>query len=206
MFRSFFARRSRLALARIVPGVAATLVVVMLAGCTATGVIITPTDTVTGGPTATTAPVATNTPASSGTPVKVYFSKHPETDSNVNAVFPVNRVSPTSGVGTFAIQQLIVGPTASESAAGYFTELTAALSGSSNCGGPDFQYTIDNATHTGTLRFCKATSLPGDLSGGRIKAEINATLTQFPNVTKVIILDSSGHCFDDLSGADMCLH
>jgi spore germination protein GerM len=158
-------------------------------------------------PTATTQPTATAvppTPTATGYPVQVFFSRHPETDSNVNAVFAVNRVSPTRGVGTYAIQQLIAGPTAAEAASGYFTELTASLSGASNCGGPDFTYTISG--NAGTLKFCKTTSLAGDLTGARIQAEIVATLTQFPNVTKVIILNSSGHCFNDLSGADMCLH
>jgi hypothetical protein len=35
--------------------------------------------------------------------------------------------------------------------------------------------------------------------------EVTATLTQFPNVTKVIILNYQGHCFDDLRGDDSCL-
>jgi hypothetical protein len=163
-------------------------------------IVTTPTATVPP-PTATAVPP---TPTATGYPVKVFFSRHPETDSNVNAVFPVNRVSPTLGVGTYSIQQLIAGPTAAEAAAGYFTELTASLTGPSNCGGPDFTYIISG--NTGTLKFCRQTQLAGDLVGGRIQAEIVATLTQFPNVTKVIILTSSGHCFNDLSGADMCLH
>lgn len=98
------------------------------------------------------APTAAATTTPSGYAVKVYFSKHPESDSNFNAVFPVNRISPTLGVGTFAIKQLIAGPTSAEAAAGLYTELTAGLTGTSNCGGPDFTYTI-NTTHTGTLRF-----------------------------------------------------
>lgn len=149
---------------------------------------------------------ASPTATAGGIPVKVYFSKHPESDSNVNAVFSVNRLSPSVAVGTYAIQQLIVGPSGAEQAAGFFTELGGSLTGTSNCGGADFQYTIDNASHTGTLRFCRTTQLAGDLVGARIKAEINATLTQFPNVTKVVILNSAGHCFDDMSGMDTCLH
>lgn len=201
MFNPIHPRRGRPAVAWLGRGAALLLLALLLAGCTATGVIITPTDTASPGASAT----ATATTATSF-PVKVYFSKHPETDSNVTAVFPVGRVSPTIGVATYALQQLILGPTASEAASGYFTELPASLTGASNCGGPDFTYTIDNATHTGKLQFCKQTQLAGDLVGPRIKAEINATLTQFPNVTKVIILNSSGHCFDDLQGADSCLH
>ncbi|HEY7834419.1 MAG TPA: hypothetical protein VIG30_12660 [Ktedonobacterales bacterium] len=181
------------------------LAALSLAGCAATSANSSPTGTP-GTATHPPPPAATSTSGATSIPVKVFFSKHPETDSNVTAVFAVSRVSPTVAVGTFAIQQLILGPTPSETASGYFTELTASLGGASNCGGPDFTYTVDNGAHSGTLRFCRPTTLPGDLSGGRIKAEITATLTQFPNVTKVIILNDTGHCFDDLSGGDLCLH
>jgi hypothetical protein len=143
-------------------------------------------------------------------PVQVFFSKNPASYSDVNAVFPVQRAAPTANDATYAIQQLIAGPTAAERTAGYFTELTAALSGPSNCNGADFTLTLDmkGATPqpgTATLQFCRATTLPGDMSGPRIKAEITRTLTQFPSITAVVILGHDGHCFDDLSGADRCL-
>lgn len=204
MFNPILHRRGRALADWLGRGMAVSLLALLLAGCTATGVITTPTNTASPSASATATTAATAT-VPTNIPVKVYFSKHPETDSNITAVFPVNRTSPTIGVATYAMQQLIQGPTASEAASGYFTELTASLTGASNCGGPDFTYTINNATHTGTLQFCKQTQLAGDMVGPRIKAEINATLTQFPNVTKVIILNSSGHCFDDLQGADSCL-
>ena len=38
-----------------------------------------------------------------GYPVQVYFSKHPASDENPAAVFPVRRLSPTRAVATFAI-------------------------------------------------------------------------------------------------------
>lgn len=152
---------------------------------------------------------ATTTP--SGYPVLVYFSRHPETDSNVAAVFAVHRTAPNLQVATYAIQQLIAGPTASEAALHYFTPLPSSLTGSSTCGGPDFQITLNMKgstpeTGTATLRFCRTTQLAGDLTGGIIKAEINATLTQFSTIHKVVILNSSGSCFDDLSGQNLCLH
>jgi len=172
----------------------------------------------TGTPTATTtAPAATVTvPApttAGGYKVLVYFSK--KSDATVNHVYSVNRVSPTAGVATYAMQQLIKGPSASETAAGYWTELTAALTGASNCGGADFQLIPDQHIdpHTGVasaqpktwvMKFCKTTSLPGDLSGGRISTQITKTLTQFSTITTVQILNSAGHCFDDLSGQDNC--
>jgi spore germination protein GerM len=151
----------------------------------------------------------------SGIAVRVFFSKHPESDNSVQAVFAVKRVSPDAKVATYATQQLIAGPTASEKAQGYYTELTAALTGASNCSGADFQITLDthSDTKTGTssaepgtavFKFCRATQLAGDLTGGRIKAQLNATLTQFATIKKVQILTNMGHCFDDASGQDIC--
>ena len=135
----------------------------------------------------------------------------PLLNSDVNAVFPVQREAPTANDATYAIQQLIAGPTAAERTAGYFTELTAALSGPSNCGGADFTLTLNMRgttpqAGTATLQFCRATMLPGDMTGPRIKAEIAKTLTQFPSITAVVILGHDGHCFDDLSGGDRCLN
>src|SRR5215472_2775867 len=43
-------------------------------------------------------------------PIRVFFSKFPvSVNTNFAAVFPVNRVSPTSAVATFSIQLLIAG-------------------------------------------------------------------------------------------------
>jgi hypothetical protein len=188
------------------------LVALIVAGCSSSsGTGSTPTATSTvPAVTATTAP-ATTTATPGGYPVRVYFSRHPDTDNNPAAVFPVNRTSPNLQVATYSIQQLIAGPTASEAAAHYFTPLTSSLTGSSNCGGPDFQITLDMKgttpeTGTATLRFCRTTQLAGDLTGGIITAEINATLKQFPTIHKVVILNSNGSCFDDLSGQNLCLH
>ncbi len=193
------------------------VVAFLAAGCspfggTSTTGTATATTTSAAAPTATAttaSAAATNTPSSY--PVKVYFSRHPETDNNPAAVFPVNRTAPNLQVATYAIQQLIAGPTPSETAAHYFTPLPSALTGTSNCGGPDFQITLNMKgtapePGTATLRFCRPTQLPGDLTGGVIRAEINATLLQFSSIHKVVILNSSGSCFDDLSGQNLCLH
>jgi hypothetical protein len=113
------------------------------------------------------------------------------------------------------VQQLIAGPTAAEKAQGYFTELTTSLLGASNYGGPVFQITLNThiGPHTGTssarsgtavLTSCRATQLAGDTTGGRIRAELEATLKQFPTITKTQILTGAGHCLDDLSGQDNC--
>jgi hypothetical protein len=189
----------------------------LLAACSTTITTSEPGTGDTGGsPTATTppAPAATATNASgggSGYPVKVYFSKHPDSENDSSKVFAVNRTSPTLGVATYAIGQLIAGPTASESASGFYTELTSSLSGSSNCGGPAFQITLDHKgatpeTGTATIKFCKMLSTAGIGTDARIQAQISKTLLQFSNNHKVIILTRDGHCFGDESGADMCLN
>ncbi len=150
-------------------------------------------------------------------PVKVFFSKFPDSvNTNFAAVFPVNRVSPTSAVGTFAIQLLIAGPTLDERNAGYFSELNSMLGGASNCsaphpiGGPDFTLTLNkkgtqNEKGTATLQFCRVTSSAGIGADARVQAQINATLKQFSSIQKVVILTQSGSCFGDESGQNHCL-
>ena len=150
-------------------------------------------------------------------PIKVFFSKYPvSVITNPSAVYPIPRTSPTIAVGTFSIQLLIAGPTLSEHGAGYFTELNTILSGPSNCsaplpvGGPDFKLTLNMKgptpeTGTATVKFCRSITSPGIGTDARVIAEVNATLKQFSNIKKVVILTQDGHCFGDESGKDLCL-
>jgi hypothetical protein len=183
---------------------------------TGPGTLPTPTQTQPA-PTPTTPPAtATSTPTTY--PVLVYFSKHPDSLNDPTAVFPVQRVAPTSAVATFAIQQLVAGPTVEERSAGLFSELNSIFIAPSECdagsnptqGGPDFTLTLNKKGSTteqgtATLQFCRPTSSPGIGADARIKAEIDKTLTQFSTITKVVILTRSGHCFGDESGLDLCL-
>ncbi len=159
------------------------------------------------------ATAGTGAGTSSGSPVKVYFSKHPDSDRTPTAVFAVTRVAPTPAVATYAMEQLIAGPTASEKTAGYFTELTTVLHRSepSNCGDADFGLTLDHRggtpePGTATLQFCRPTTSPGIGADARITAEITRTLTQFASITTVVLLNLHGDCFGDLSGMNRCLH
>lgn len=164
------------------------------------------------------APAAPATSTSTSYPIKVFFSQAPVSlTTNNSAVYAVDRMSPSLAVGTFAIQLLIAGPTASERGAGYFTELNTMLSGSSNCstplpvGGPDFTLTLDHKGSvlekgTATLKFCRTLTSGGIGADARVQAEINATLKQFANIKKVVILTKDGHCFADNAGGDRCLH
>lgn len=139
--------------------------------------------------------------------VQVFFSKHPDSDTAPTAVFPVNRTSPTLGVATYAIAQLLAGPTATEKARGYFTPLEGALSGASTCGGADFKVTLDwNRTHAesgvATLQFCRDVAGLGDTGAVLARNEVNSTLKQFSNIHEVVIIYKDGACFDDLIGCD----
>lgn len=184
---------------------------------TATTTQATATLQATAQPTPGTTPQATTTPTSvSGYLIKVYFSKTPESLQDFTAVFPVNRVSPTIAVATFSIQLLIAGPTLNERSAGYFSELNSILTGPSDCngsnptGGPDFTLALNTKGSTteqgtATLQFCRLTQSPGVGTDARVITEITATLTQFSNIKKVVILTSAGHCFADMKGTDDCL-
>jgi hypothetical protein len=46
---------------------------------------------------------------------------------------------------------------------------------------------------------------PGEGTDGSVLAEIQATLKQFSNIKKVVVLLQNGHCFGDESGQDVCL-
>ncbi len=146
--------------------------------------------------------------------INVYFSRVPQSNDNFGAVFPVKRLSSTSSIGTFSIEQLVAGPTAAEHASGYFSEIENHLVGTSNCppSSSNSNFTLSLNTKgstseqgTATLKFCHQFASAGVGTDARAIAEINATLKQFPAIKKVVILTKDSHCFGDESGADMCL-
>jgi len=137
-----------------------------------------------------------------GAPIRVYFSRRPDSQAASSAVFPVARVATDRGVATAALARLIEGPTAAERAAGYFSELGAALTGVSSCSGRDFQIAI--ADGTATVRFCHAVAPSGAGRDARVRAQIDATLRQFPTIRAVRLIGSTGRCLFDLSGQDRC--
>lgn len=134
-------------------------------------------------------------------PVSVFFSKRPDSDNDPGKVFAVARTSPDLGVGTFAISELLKGPTETEKAQGYFTTVRVR-SGESNCGGEDFTLMIENGT--ATLRFCRQFDHLGVVADGQAESELKATLKQFSTVQKVVILNRDNNCEFDLSGMNLC--
>ncbi|HEV2404610.1 MAG TPA: GerMN domain-containing protein, partial [Ktedonobacterales bacterium] len=133
------------------------------------------------------------------------FSKHPDSDNTPRLVFPVDRRSPDLQVATFAIQQLILGPTQAEKQQGYFTPLEGAFSGTSIFGNSDFKITLNmNGTKpemgTATLQFGRDMKGLGDTGAAMATNEIVTTLTQFPTIQRVVILNKDGSHFDNMFG------
>lgn len=149
---------------------------------------------------------ANPTPVARPTTIVVYFSRRPQSDSDFAAVFPVVRTvlaGSNERLAITALDQLILGPTESEKLLGYFTELPAMLRGVSNCGGANF--TLVNAGGTITVRFCRQITSAGVGQDARTQSQINATLRQFADVSRVALLTQDGQCLFDMSGQNLCL-
>src|SRR4051794_19921864 len=78
--------------------------------------------------------VAAQAERQTGRPTQVFFSRHPESDDDFVAVFPIQRTAPDAGVARAALRALIDGPTPAEANAGYFSEVSRMLVGPSSCG------------------------------------------------------------------------
>jgi hypothetical protein len=71
------------------------------------------------GPGGSTTP--TTSPTATGTTVKVYFTRHPDSDNDPTKVFALSRTSAvtlttTKDKATYALQQVLAGPTQAERA------------------------------------------------------------------------------------------
>ena len=179
-----------------------------------TNVTGSPTTVASSTPSRSTDQITPTATANGGYSVKVYFSKVNAT--NFDDVVAVDRISPTANVGTFALEQLIAGPTQDEKNQGLSSQLHDSINGPSNCtgqnaiGGSDFLLTMNkkgtvDEQGTATVQFCRNISSPGVGSDARIKAEVSKTLEQFSTIQKVVTLLKDGSCLGDESGLNMCL-
>ena len=94
-------------------------------------------------------------------------------------------------------------PTEGEKGSGCYSEWASfALGADSSCDGQDFTTAIESGT--ATVGFCRTVLLHGVLSDARARRELEATLTQWSTVGRVIVLNVDGHRMFDLSGFDLC--
>lgn len=115
--------------------------------------------------------------------INAYFGKN-STDNNVicEKVFPVSRVvSAKTGVYREAVEALLRGLTSSETALGYFTSLPTNVKIKSLAVDARGTLTIDfdNGLQKGVAGSCRVTA---------IRAQIETTLKQFPEVREVVIM------------------
>ncbi len=111
----------------------------------------------------------------------------------------VSSADPVSG----AVTALLAGPTAQEAQANVASRWSDVLTGESNCDGADFTLAVTDGT--ATVQFCRSVRLGGVLTDVAMARQMEATLTQFSEITKGIILDVRGDCMFDLSGLNRCL-
>lgn len=111
----------------------------------------------------------------------------------------VSSADPVSG----AVTALLAGPTAQEAQANVFSTWTDVGTGESNCDGADFTLAVTDGT--ATIQFCRSFPLGGVITDAAMGRQMDATLLQFSEITKVAILDVFGNCMFDLSGLNRCL-
>jgi hypothetical protein len=148
-------------------------------------------------------PATVAAPVEDLAPVQVFFSRDPESLADFTAVFPLARDVPADpDVMADTLGLLLSGPTSGEQAAGYFSDFKALVVGTiSTCKGA---FLLHQEGGVVTVQLCRATSSAGAGQDARAQTEVNATLQQFPGVSKVVVLDRFGHCLFDQSGLDLC--
>lgn len=114
-------------------------------------------------------------------PVKVYFSNSKlDPEFNCEKVFPVTRtVRQTDGVARAALQELFKIPSAIEKAAGYTTNLNTGVQINS--------LTIENGVAKADFNEQLQKGVGGSCRVTAIRAQIEATLKQFPTIKSVVI-------------------
>ena len=178
-----------------------------LAACSATSTVrpgTTPATTPTTQPTATSGPART---------VQVFFTKQPETGTT-HKTFPVTRTTTSADVASFAIAQLVTGPTDAEKAAGYSGALQGRMGakGGASCDGSvDFALRMNargTTTEAGTLtiRLCKDPVFQGNYPAwSQSIDQLRDTALHLPGVRAVVLLTSRNTCYDDQGDGTRCL-
>jgi hypothetical protein len=150
------------------------------------------------------ATTSTTTSAAQAT-YKIYFADTAKAGASTPAqmLTSVTRKTSRADALTFALEQMIAGPTQSEKAAGLSSTFAGRISGTSNCGGANFVAQIQPG-QVAQVKFCKQVSGVGSFADGVLLASIGEAAFQFSGVSKVLILDQSGKCLFDESGLEIC--
>lgn len=113
---------------------------------------------------------------------------------------PVERHTSRTDVATFALEEIMRGPTTAETEQGlrstFGEEYFMSLSGKSNCGIKNFTLSLDADNYFARVNFCKNIVFTQDWSISLLTEQIRKTLIQFEKIQKVKILNKDGNCVD----------
>ncbi len=161
--------------------------------------------------TITTTPVPTTTVAPTSIPVpslktvKVYYFSGTQFNipGNTNYLLAKERKSSRTDIATFALEEMIKGPSEAEINGSDKLVNIVKLEGVSTCFGRDFTLSINNKV--ATLRFCKTIVKENDVYPIAFAQMIQNTLNQFPTITSVRIYEANGNCYNDtMSDINYC--
>ncbi len=149
-------------------------------------------------PTPMKTPTPTPTPTGEEIELQVFFSKRPESNNDFDFTSGREKNTTRKDVGTFAIQELIEGPSEDAQDQGLYSPIE--LQGESNCDGHDFTLFVEQNGEA-VLQFCKDVKIAGVGDAARIESTVTDTLEQFSTVETVTILTKDGSELGDLSGS-----
>lgn len=119
---------------------------------------------------------------------------------NADYTVPVERYTSRTDIATFALEEIMRGPTTEETERGlrptFGDEYFMSLSGKSNCGIKNFTLSLDTENYFARVNFCKDISFTQDWSMMLLVDEIRKTLIQFEKIHKVQILNKEGNCIN----------
>jgi hypothetical protein len=131
---------------------------------------------------------------------------------NANYTVPVERQTRRTDIATFALEEIMRGPTAEETEQGlrstFGDEYFITLSGKSQCGIRNFTITLDPDNYFARVNFCKDINFTQDWSMMLLQDQIRKTLIQFEKIQKVQILNKDGNCLDGtkITTPEDCVH
>ena len=148
----------------------------------------------------------TSSPNENNTVIQVFFFDIDKFNmpDNTDYVTGVSRSTNRIDIATFALEQILNGPTPNEMTNNlsptFGTNSFVRFTGESNCSGKDFQISIEDGQ--ATVRFCRTSASNGDSAGFIVEQQINNTLKQFPTVKTVKVLNPDGFCFNDMRAGE----
>lgn len=142
--------------------------------------------------------------AQQGGSFPIFFFVEPvEFVGNAPAVCSVDRDLAGQDLIAESLQAMLAGPTTAEAAFGIASRWDGVTSGDSTCGGADF--TMELSGGLATVQFCRSVILTGVVADAIMATQIDATLTAWPDIDRVAVLNQNGDCLFDLSGLNLCL-